>query len=105
MTEPIAGALNRLPVSVTTSLFDSMLKSIDVVTSDVPGAPIPIYIAGADWKPTTASALAPAASNITLLSYIDDLHLAVSTDPAAVADPDVYTECLQEGLDEIEKLG
>lgn len=106
MGGPIAGALNRLPVSVTTSLFGSMLKSIDVVTSNVPGAPIPIFIAGARLEANYGfGPMSGAASNITLLSYIDDLHLAISTDPAAVPDPDVYAECLQEALDEIEKLG
>jgi WS/DGAT/MGAT family acyltransferase len=102
---PISGVLNRLPVSVSTAVFGSMLKAIDVVTSNVPGAPMPIYIAGARLEANYGfGPLCGAGTNITLLSYIDDLHIGISTDPAAVPDPDVFVESLQEGFDEVEKL-
>jgi hypothetical protein len=32
------------------------------------------------------------------------LHLGISTDPAAVPDPEVFVACLQDGIAEIEKL-
>jgi diacylglycerol O-acyltransferase / wax synthase len=106
MVAPIAGVLNRLPVSVTTRLFGGMLKGIDFVTSNVPGAPIPIYVAGARLEANFAfGPLSGSAMNITLLSYIDELHMGVNTDRAAVPDPDVLLECLQDGIDEVEKLG
>jgi WS/DGAT/MGAT family acyltransferase len=103
--EPIAGVLNRLPTSVTTRLFGGMLKGIDFLTSNVPGAPIPIYVAGAKLEANFAfGPLSGAALNVTLLSYIDELHLGVNSDRAAIPDADVLIECLQEGLDEVEKL-
>jgi diacylglycerol O-acyltransferase / wax synthase len=106
MVAPIAGVLNRLPVSMTTRLFGGMLKGIDFVTSNVPGAPIPIYVAGARLEANFAfGPLSGSALNITLLSYIDELHMGVNTDRAAVPDPDVLLECLQDGIDEVEKLG
>jgi diacylglycerol O-acyltransferase len=106
LVEPIAGVLNRLPVSITTRLFGGMLKGIDFVTSNVPGAPIPIYVAGAHLEANFAfGPLSGAAMNITLLSYIDELHMGVNVDRAAVPDPDVLLECLQDGFDEVEKLG
>ena len=40
-----------------------------------------------------------------LLSYIDELHIGVNTDPAAVPDPEVFLACLQEGFDEVTKIG
>src|SRR5262249_5710850 len=46
MTEPLANLLNRLPATATTGVFGSMLKGIDFITSNVPGAPLPIYVAG-----------------------------------------------------------
>jgi diacylglycerol O-acyltransferase / wax synthase len=105
IVEPIAGILNRLPAGLTTSLFGGMLKAIDVVTSNVPGAPIPVYVAGARIEGTYGfGPLSGAASNITLLSYVDDLHIAVNTDPAAIPDPDVFVSCLEDGLDEIQAL-
>ena len=44
-----------------------------------------------------------AATNITLLSYLDELQIGVNTDPAAVPDPDVFQSCLLEGFDEVRK--
>jgi hypothetical protein len=44
-----------------------------------------------------------AASNVTLLSYLDEVQIAVNSDPAAIPDPDVFHGCLLEGLDEIRK--
>jgi diacylglycerol O-acyltransferase / wax synthase len=103
--KPIAGMLNRLPVFVTTAIFGGMLKAIDVVTTNVPGAPRPVFIAGARLQANFGyGPLTGAACNITLLSYIDEIHIGISTDPAAVPDPDVFIACLQDGLTEIEKL-
>ena len=105
LAAPISGALNRLPVFMTTALFGGMLKAIDVVTSNVPGAPVPIYIAGARLEANFGfGPLSGAACNVTVLSYMDELHLAVSTDPAAVADPETFVACLRDGVGEIEKL-
>ncbi len=105
IVEPISGVLNRLPLTLTTSLFGSMLKAIDVVTSNVPGAPMPIYIAGAKMQANFGfGPLSGSASNITVLSYVDELHLAISTDPAAVPDPELYVECLRDGIDEVAAL-
>jgi len=98
--------LNRLPLTLTTGLLGSMLKAIDVVTSNVPGAPMPLYIAGSRMQANFGfGPLSGAASNVTLLSYIDELHIAVSTDPAAVPDPELFVECLRDGLDEVAALG
>jgi diacylglycerol O-acyltransferase / wax synthase len=104
LTEPLATILNRFPPDVTTGIFGSMLRGIDFVTSNVPGPPFPIYLAGARvLSQFPFGPMAGAAANITLLSYVDDLNIGVNTDPAAVADPDVLLECLQEGFDEILK--
>ncbi|HVM07430.1 MAG TPA: wax ester/triacylglycerol synthase family O-acyltransferase [Acidimicrobiales bacterium] len=105
LTEPIAGVLNRLPTTVTTQAFGSMLKGIDFVTSNVPGVPFQVYLAGARVEANYAfGPLAGAAINTTLLSYLDEVHIGVNVDPAAVPDHDVLLECLREGLDEIVKL-
>ncbi len=42
----MAGMLNRLPSRITTQLFGSMLKGVDFTTSNVPGAPMDVYLAG-----------------------------------------------------------
>ncbi len=106
LTEPLAGVLYRLGTSVATGIFGSMLRGVDFVTSNVPGVPIPVYFAGAALESQFAfGPLSGSAANITLLSYLDDVHVAVNTDPAAVPDPDVFNACLLEGFDEIRKVG
>jgi WS/DGAT/MGAT family acyltransferase len=105
-TDAIAGVLNRLPTSAVTQLFGSMLKGIDFVTSNVPGAPFPVYLAGAKVEGNFAFApLSGAGANITLLSYLDEVQVGVNTDPAAVPDPEVFLACLEEGFDEVRKVG
>ena len=105
LTAPIAGVLNRLPTTATTQLFGSMLKGIDFVTSNVPGAPFPVYLAGGKLEANFAlGPLAGAAANITLLSYLDELQIGVNTDPSAVPDPEVFLSCLNEGFEEIRKV-
>jgi diacylglycerol O-acyltransferase len=105
-TDAIAGVLNRLPTGAVTQLFGSMLKGIDFVTSNVPGAPFPVYLAGSRVESNFAFApLSGAATNITLLSHLDELQIGVNTDPAAVPDPDVFLACLQEGFDEVRNVG
>jgi hypothetical protein len=104
-TEAVAGVLNRLPLTLTTQLFGSMLKGIDFVTSNVPGAPFPVYLAGARMEANFAfGPLSGSAVNITLLSYEDDVHVGVNMDPAAVPDPDTLMACLREGFEEVTKL-
>jgi len=104
-TEAVAGILNRLPTGMTTQLFGGMLKGMDFVTSNVPGAPIPVFLAGA--QVTANYALGPlsgAAINATLLSHLDDVFVGINSDPAAVPDPEVLTECLEEGFAEVRKV-
>lgn len=100
--EPLAGLLRRLPTSLSTGLFGSMLKGVDLVTSNVPGAPIPIYTAGGRVEAMFAlGPLTGAAANLTLLSYLDDLHIGVNMDPAAVTEPDRLVASLRAEWDEI----
>lgn len=102
LVEPMAGLLRRLPTSLSTGLFGSMLKGVDLVTSNVPGAPIPIFTAGGRVEQLFAlGPLTGAAANLTLLSYLDDLHIGVNLDPAAVADPGLLVDSLRAGWDEV----
>jgi diacylglycerol O-acyltransferase / wax synthase len=105
-TDAIAGVLTRLPTSVTTQLFGSMLKGVDFITSNVPGTPVPLYVAGARIEANFPfGPLSGAATNVVLLSYVDELHIGVNTDPAAIPDAEVFLECLEEGFEEVRKAG
>ncbi|HCU91870.1 MAG TPA: diacylglycerol O-acyltransferase [Actinobacteria bacterium] len=102
VTDVIAGALNLLPASYV----GGVLKHIDFLASNVPGIPVPVYLAGA--KITGFFAFGPtigAALNTTLVSYAGTCHIGINIDTAAIPDPDVLLECLRESFDEITALG
>jgi diacylglycerol O-acyltransferase / wax synthase len=106
MTSQLAMVLNRMPTTVTTALFGSMLKCSDFVTTNVPGAPVPVYVAGAKVERFYAFAPPTGASiNIALISHADTCCIGVVADTAAVPDPDVLVECLRTGFDEVMALG
>ena len=105
LSDPIANLVNRLPATATTSLFGSMMRGVDFVTSNVPGAPIDVYLAGARMQSQIAlGPMAGASTNVTLVSYGDELNIGINSDPAAIPDPDVFVACLRDSFDEILKL-
>lgn len=102
LSEALAGVLNQLPTTVTTALFGAMLKGADFVTSNVPGAPFPIYSAGAALERMYAFApLAGAAINVTLLSHCGTCCIGVNVDSVAVPDSETFLRCLEEGFAEV----
>jgi diacylglycerol O-acyltransferase len=103
--EGISGILNRLPTTVATEVFGRLLRGIDFVTSNVPGSPVPVFFGGGRLEAQFAfGPLTGSATNVTLLSYLDECQIGVNTDPAAIADPEVFLTCLEEGFDEVRKL-
>ncbi len=102
MVEPLARILNRLPTSMSTGLFGAMLKGVDLVASNVPGAPIELFTSGARIQAMYAlGPMAGAAVNLTLLSYLDEVHIGINVDPAAVTDPELFVACYRQGWDEV----
>jgi diacylglycerol O-acyltransferase len=83
-----------------------MLKGNDFTASNVPGAPIPVYLVGN--RMTAQYAFGPnagSAMNLTLVSYADTCFIGVNVDPLAVPDPQVLMACLAKGYDEVLALG
>jgi diacylglycerol O-acyltransferase len=106
LVDPLARILNRLPTSMTTGVFGAMLKGIDLVASNVPGAPIELFTSGARVEAMYAlGPMAGAAVNITLLSYLDTIHLGINVDPAAVTEPERFVHCYREAWDEVLAAG
>jgi WS/DGAT/MGAT family acyltransferase len=102
MTSALAGVLNRMPTATTTALFGGMLKCCDFVTSNVPGAPIPVYSGGA--KVERLYAFGPpsgSAFNVTLISHCDTCCIGTVIDTTAVPDPDALIDALRTGFDEV----
>jgi diacylglycerol O-acyltransferase len=100
--EDVAAVLGRLPQSLAVSLFGSMLKSIDFVTSNVPGPPFTVYSGGARVESMFGfGPLSGAAANVTLFSYDGQVQIAINSDAAAIPDGSFFTECLVKGTDEV----
>ena len=47
LADPLARVLNTLPATLVVPAFEYVMRGIDVVVSNVPGSPIPLYVAGA----------------------------------------------------------
>ncbi|WP_227983234.1 wax ester/triacylglycerol synthase domain-containing protein [Nocardia spumae] len=90
-----AAILNRLPVGMVTA----MLKHVDFVASNVPGSPVPMYVAGA--KVERMYAFGPTigtAFNVTLISHVGTCCVGINADTAAVPDLEVLKDCLIDGF-------
>jgi diacylglycerol O-acyltransferase len=102
LVDPMSVVLNRLPTSVTTTLFGAALRGVDVVASNVPGAPIELFTAGSRIESMFAlGPMAGAAVNLTLLSYLDQIHVGINLDPAAVTEPERFLAAYRAGWDEV----
>jgi diacylglycerol O-acyltransferase len=102
LTNAIAGTLNLLP----RGFVGGMLKHVDFLASNVPGIPVPIYLAGA--RVTRFYGFGPtigAAVNLTLISYCGTCFVGITMDAGAVPDTDVLLDCLRDGFEEILELG
>lgn len=106
LTDALAGVLNRLPTSTTTALFGGMLKCVDFVTSNVPGAPVPVYLGGALVEKFFAfGPPSGAAVNVTLMSHMSTCCIGIVTDTAAVPDVDQLITDIRASFDEIVQVG
>lgn len=98
LTQNIAEGLNLLP----SALIGGMLKHVDFLASNVPGFPIPVFLAGAELEgyygfgPTIGSAV-----NVTLMSNVDTCNIGVNCDTGAIPDSATFLECLRAGFAEV----
>ncbi len=97
----ISGVISRFGPAAAVSILGAMLKGVDITTSNVPGPPFPVYMAGSRVEEFYAfGPLAGAAINITLFSYDGAVHLGVNSDRAAVADHALFIRCLRAAIDD-----
>jgi hypothetical protein len=79
-----------------------MVRSIDVVASNVPGPPLDLYLAGCRLdRMIPFGPRGGAGLNVTLLSYCGAVQVGVNMDPAAIPDTAVLTDCLEAGFEEV----
>lgn len=97
-TQQIAFGLNLLPRPYLGNIF----KRVEMLASDVPGIPQPVWLAGAritgyyPFGPTIGSAL-----NATLMSYAGTCNIGINVDTSAVDDTADLLRCLQAGFDDV----
>ncbi|RLE26689.1 MAG: hypothetical protein DRJ50_00330 [Actinobacteria bacterium] len=98
----ISGVISRLGPAASVSLLGSMMKGVDITTTNVPGPPFPVWMAGSRVDEFYAfGPLAGCSVNIALFTYDGTAYLGVTTDAAAVTDADLFSECMREALDEM----
>ncbi len=97
----ISGVISRFGPAAAVSILGAMLKGVDITTSNVPGPPFPVFMAGSRVEEFYAfGPLAGAAINITLFSYDGAVHLGVNSDRAAVSDHALFAKCLRAAIDD-----
>lgn len=96
--DPLAEISWLVPVPV---LAQAALAS-DVTTSNVPGPPVPLYVAGArivGMYPLVATI--GAAANVTMVTYDGSAFVGISTDDRAVPDLDDFVSDLRSGFETV----
>lgn len=94
-----ANELGELSRFIPSDILSAAAQASDVTASNVPGIPFPAWIAGAKidrMYPLVATI--GAAVNVTMLTYNGTASVGVSTDDAAVEDPDILLESLRRGF-------
>ncbi|MEO5724949.1 MAG: wax ester/triacylglycerol synthase domain-containing protein, partial [Ilumatobacteraceae bacterium] len=97
--DTLAAVATALPTSLITRLARQQAQTVDFATSNVRGAPVPMYLAGAELLENyPVGPLAGVAYNLTLLSYNNSLDMGVNIDTAAVTEPELLTRLLNQAF-------
>jgi len=100
--DAIAGLAAFLPTSVVTRIARAQAETVDFATSNVRGAGVPLYVAGALMLSNhPVGPLAGVAVNVTLMSYMGNLDVGIHADAAAVREPELLRECIDGAFGEL----
>ncbi len=98
----LADAMAELSRLVPTDVLAAAARTSDFTTSNVPGVPVPVWVAGARvLRMYPMVATIGAAVNVTLLSYSSLASIGVSMDDVAVQDHDLFVRCMAEAFAEV----
>lgn len=101
----ISTVASLMPTAVVTRLARAQSQTVDFATSNVRGAGIPLFVAGAQLLQNfPVGPLGGVAFNLTLLSYLGSLDMGLNIDAAAVENPDLLRECMQSAFDDVAAL-
>ncbi len=103
LAEVARGLMVFLAETRITRLYIRHQHMLNVLTTNLPGPPVPLYLAGA--RVSDPVALAPLAGNVTAsfaaLSYAGGLTLSVIADGASWPDLDVLTNSMRSAWEEL----
>jgi diacylglycerol O-acyltransferase len=78
-------------------------RAVNVVVSNVPGPPVPLYLAGA--RLLELFPMMPTMGNLTLvvgvISYLGQLNLTAAADPTGCSDVEVFAQGVRRTFDEL----
>jgi diacylglycerol O-acyltransferase / wax synthase len=103
--DTIATVASALPTSVITRLARQQSQTIDFATSNVKGSPVPMFVAGAQLLEIyPIGPLGGVAFNLTLMSYLGSLDMALNIDLAAVTEPELLRRSLERSFAALAKV-
>jgi diacylglycerol O-acyltransferase / wax synthase len=95
VADGLAGLANLLPTSVAVRVARQQVETVDFATSNVRGAPFPLYIGGARILANyPVGPTGGTAWNLTLMSYDGQLDMGLNSDAGAVEDPAMLREAI-----------
>ena len=98
----LADALAEMSRLVPSEVLAAAARTSDFTASNVPGVPVPVWVAGAQvLRMYPMVSTIGAAVNVTLLSYAGLASVGLSTDDAAVHDRELFARCMGEGFAEV----
>lgn len=101
----LSGVANLLPTSVVTAAARAAAGKIDFATSNLRGAPMPLYVSGARvLRIVTQGPVAGTACNATALSYENSFDVGLFVDPVAIDAPGDFRDAAAAAFDEILEL-
>ncbi len=102
LSDALTSVLTGLPGPLLTRLVRQQVETVDLAASNVRGAPVDIFVAGArvlsnhPMGPTGGTAF-----NASVLSYRSQLDMGINSDSAAIDDPVLLRHCIAESLAEV----
>ncbi len=105
MGDTVAPAVLNLAYRMISSTAASMPIGANAVVSNVPGPPVPLYMAGGRLEATyPMSLILPGMGlNITVVSYVDRVDFGVTVDPELVPDPWFLADGIPLALEELKE--
>lgn len=104
--DTLAAVAATLPTSLIVRLARQQTETVDFGTSNVRGAPFPLYIGGARIEANyPVGPTAGTAFNLTMLSYAGSLDMGLNIDTDAIEEPNLLRERMQAAFDDLVSAG